>query len=182
MYDEAFVDRLVSVSASSYIPGSQKAPRGRRLAVGAAAACALTVGGGLGVAYGAGIVEPPWSPAPTHPAPVRPTPSPAPSTLPSTTPGGKDGTRAPSRPGATTSERGVSEGRTKPGAVDPTKKAKPTQAATPTKKPKPTKKAKPTQAATPTKKPKPTKAAGPTKAAEPTIAAEPSEADVTPGA
>src|SRR5690349_7337548 len=72
--DDDFVNRLASVAAAAR-PLPTPPLRGRlRIAALACGLSTLTVVGGLGVAYGAGFVAPPWSPepSPSHTAPSDP--------------------------------------------------------------------------------------------------------------
>ena len=85
--DDAFIERLAHVAASSASAGPAAVRGRRRRTVLVSGVTTLIVGGGIGVAYGAGIVQAPWESEPTRPAPVTPgsgsssasaTPSPTP--------------------------------------------------------------------------------------------------------
>ena len=86
MVDEAFVARLASVARTSTAAPTKHRSRRLRLAGAGIALSALTVSGGLGVAYGTGFVAPPWSSDTSPERPSTPSPSGTPDQSPSADP------------------------------------------------------------------------------------------------
>ncbi len=93
--DDDLVTRLAAHARTAQAPSVP--PRRRRALVPAAVLAALTLTGGIGVSYAAGIVEAPWPILPS-PDPARPTPTSSPTPAPSAshTPAPTPSTAAPS--------------------------------------------------------------------------------------
>ncbi|GEP40417.1 hypothetical protein NPS01_40800 [Nocardioides psychrotolerans] len=117
--DEDIIARLAALAqtAAADVAPAPRARRRLRVAALAAAISLGTVGGGLGVAYAAGIVTSPWDGAPSEPATPRPPATPTPASTPTPTPEAPPASEEP--PAGASPGRGSSDGSSGGRPTDP---------------------------------------------------------------